>query len=68
MVGRVLRGNDVVEREGRKYRLVGFEKFTPTQIKILQEACDKNHPNTFPIVETSSGAIVVGQSDTSAER
>src|SRR5512141_205127 len=41
MVGRVLRGRDVVEKEGRKYRLVGFEKFTPAQIKILQEACDK---------------------------
>src|SRR5512141_1365334 len=41
MVGRVLRGRDVVEKEGRKYRLVGFEKFTPAQINILQEACDK---------------------------
>ena len=25
MVGRVLRGHDVVEKDGRKYRLVGFD-------------------------------------------
>jgi len=41
MVGRVLRGHDVVEREGRKYLLVGFDKFTPAQIETLREACDE---------------------------
>ncbi len=41
MVGRVLRGRDVVEKEGRKYRLVGFDKFTPAQIEALRGACDE---------------------------
>jgi hypothetical protein len=41
MVGRILRGHDVVEKKGRKYRLVGFDKFTPAQIEALREACDK---------------------------
>ena len=39
MVGRVLCGHDVVEKEGRKYRLVGFDKFSPDQIEALREAC-----------------------------
>jgi len=41
MVGRVLRRHDVVEKEGKKYRLVGFEKFTPAQIESLRNACDE---------------------------
>lgn len=41
MVGRVLRRRDVVEKEGRNYLLVGFDKFTPAQIQTLREACDK---------------------------
>jgi hypothetical protein len=39
MVGRVLRGHNVVEKEGRKYRLVDFDKFSPAQIEALREAC-----------------------------
>jgi hypothetical protein len=38
MVGRVLRGHGVVEKEGRKYRLVGCDKFTPTQIEALRKS------------------------------
>lgn len=41
MVGRVLRGHDVVEKEGKKYRLVGFEKFSSAQKEALREACDQ---------------------------
>src|SRR5512143_2228862 len=41
MVGRVLRGHDVVAKEGRKYRLVGFVKLTPAQIEALRDACDE---------------------------
>jgi ATP adenylyltransferase len=31
MVGCVLRGQDVVEKEGKEYRLVGFDKFIPAK-------------------------------------
>jgi len=41
MVGRVLRGHDVVEKEGKKYQLVGFDMFTPAQIEALRGACDE---------------------------
>ena len=41
MVGRILRGHGMVEKEGRKYRLVGFDKFTPAQIEALRDACDE---------------------------
>ena len=41
MVGRVLRQRGVVEREGKNYRLIGFDKLTPEQIDVLRETCDR---------------------------
>lgn len=39
MVGRVLRRHGVVEKDGRTYRLVGYESFKPAQVDELVELC-----------------------------
>jgi ATP adenylyltransferase len=54
MVGRILRGHDVVEKEGRKYWLVGFDKFTPAQIEALREACDEK---TLTLMDSMSESM-----------
>lgn len=39
MVGRVLRRHGVVEKDGRTYRLVGYEALKPAQVEELIELC-----------------------------
>jgi hypothetical protein len=31
----------VVEKEGNRYRLIGFDTYSPAQIETLREACDE---------------------------
>lgn len=40
MVGKVLRNRQIVDVDGRNYRLRGFEQLTPDQVRILEQLCE----------------------------
>ncbi|MFN3300756.1 MAG: HIT domain-containing protein [Sediminibacterium sp.] len=40
MVGKVLRTHNIVERNKKQYKLVGFEELTPSQIEELKQICN----------------------------
>ncbi len=41
MVGRVLRNHGIVEKEGKRYSLAGFDELTKSQVSELIALCDQ---------------------------